>query len=142
MRYLSNSEEETFKIGEEFGKTLREKDVVALFGGLGAGKTCFTKGLAKGLGVKETVTSPTFAILNEYRGRLSLHHFDMYRIGGEDALFETGFTDCAGREGVCAVEWSENILPSLPQSYYRVELLPGEEENQRIIMIDKTEEKR
>ena len=93
MEYLSHSPEETERIGEELGRTLHAGSVVAYRGGLGMGKTAFTRGLARGLGCRGRVTSPTFTIVNEYSGDIPLFHFDMYRLGGEDELFDIGWED-------------------------------------------------
>ena len=109
MEYLSHSPEETERIGEELGRTLHAGSVVAYRGGLGMGKTAFTRGLARGLGCRGRVTSPTFTIVNEYSGDIPLFHFDMYRLGGEDELFDIGWEDYVNRGSVCAVEWSENV---------------------------------
>lgn len=113
MEYLSHSPEETEHIGEELGRTLHAGSVVAYRGGLGMGKTAFTRGLARGLGCRGRVTSPTFTIVNEYSGDIPLFHFDMYRLGGEDELFDIGWEDYLARGGVCAVEWSENVEDAL-----------------------------
>jgi tRNA threonylcarbamoyladenosine biosynthesis protein TsaE len=141
MRYLSKSEQQTYEIGRAFAKQLQANDVVALFGDLGAGKTWFTKGMAKGMGIDDYVTSPTFALLNEYPGKIPLYHFDMYRITDADGLSDIGFYDYLEQGGVCVIEWSENILPFLPESYYRVEIKPAKADNQRVIAIEKIEEK-
>ena len=114
MEYLSHSPEDTERIGEELGRTLHPGCVVAFRGGLGMGKTAFTRGLARGLGCRGRVTSPTFTIVNEYEGgRLPLFHFDMYRLGSADELFDIGWEDYLARGGVCAVEWSENVEDAL-----------------------------
>ena len=117
MEYLSHSPEETEHIGEMLGRRLRPGTVVAYRGGLGMGKTCFTRGLAAGLGIDPAeVSSPTFALVNEYRGgRLPLWHFDMYRVESFDALYSTGFFDYLDLGGVLALEWSENIDGALPE---------------------------
>ena len=114
MEYLSHSAEETEAIGEALAKRLSCGSVVAYVGGLGVGKTAFTRGLARGLGCRSRVTSPTFTIVNEYRGNIPLFHFDMYRLDSEDALFDIGWEDYLTRGGVCAVEWSENVTDALP----------------------------
>ena len=114
MEYLSHSTEETESIGEMLGQRLRGGSVVAYRGGLGMGKTAFTRGLARGLGCRGRVTSPTFTIVNEYNGSTPLFHFDMYRLDSEDALFDIGWDDYLDRGGVCAVEWSENVADALP----------------------------
>ena len=110
MQYFTNSAEETERLGQRLGETLRGGEVVAYLGELGAGKTAFTRGLARGLGISLRVTSPTSTIVNEYKGgRLPLFHFDMYRLGSGEELFDIGWEDYLARGGVCAVEWSENV---------------------------------
>ncbi len=107
---FSSCENDTMNAAAALSERLSGGEIVALRGGLGMGKTCFVKGLARGLGYKGEVTSPTFAIVNEYiGGRLDLFHFDMYRITGWDDLYSTGYFDYLGAGGVTAVEWSENI---------------------------------
>ena len=113
MEYLSHSPEETEHIGEMLGRRLRPGTVVAYRGGLGMGKTAFTRGLARGLGCAGRVTSPTFTIVNEYDGATPLFHFDMYRLESSDALFDIGWEDYLERGGVCAVEWSENVADAM-----------------------------
>lgn len=108
MEWITHSPEETEAVGQTLAQRLRPGTVIAYRGDLGAGKTAFTRGLARGLGVGETVTSPTYTIVNEYLGgRLPLFHFDMYRLGSADELFDIGWEDYLDRGGVCAVEWSE-----------------------------------
>ena len=110
MTFQTNSPAETEAIGAALGKILTPGTVIAYRGDLGAGKTAFTRGLAKGLGCREIVTSPTYTIVNEYLGgRLPLFHFDMYRLRSSDDLFDIGWEDYLDRGGVCAVEWSENV---------------------------------
>ena len=110
MEFITNSPVETEKVGEALGKVLRPGSILAYEGDLGAGKTAFTRGLARGLGAKEQVTSPTYTIVNEYlSGRMPLFHFDMYRLRSSDDLFDIGWDDYLDRGGVCAVEWSENV---------------------------------
>ena len=110
MQYFTKGAEETERLGERLGETLRGGEIVAYVGELGAGKTAFTRGLARGLGISMRVTSPTYTIVNEYTGgRLPLFHFDMYRLGSEEELFDIGWEDYLARGGVCAVEWSENV---------------------------------
>lgn len=110
----TNSDAETMRAGEEFSRRLRENDVVALDGDLGAGKTVFAKGIAKGLGVAETVVSPTFTILREYAGRLPLYHFDVYRISDPEEMIEIGFPDYLEAGGVCVIEWARKVEELLP----------------------------
>ncbi len=110
IEYITNSPEETEALGERLAKVLRPGTVLAYRGDLGAGKTAFTRGLARGLGYREAVTSPTYTIVNEYLGgRLPLFHFDMYRLRSDDDLWDIGWEDYLDRNGVCAVEWSENV---------------------------------
>ena len=110
MEFITHSPEETEKIGEALAKKLQPGTILAYRGDLGAGKTAFTRGLARGLGCKELVTSPTYTIVNEYLGgRLPLFHFDMYRLASSDDLWDIGWEDYLERGGVCAVEWSENV---------------------------------
>ena len=114
MVYRTESAAQTEALGRELGARLRPGSVVAFRGGLGMGKTAFTRGLAQGLGCTGRVTSPTFTIVNEYRGNIPLFHFDMYRLDSSDALFDIGWEDYLDRGGVCAVEWSENVREALP----------------------------
>ena len=110
MHIQTHSPEETEAVGRRLAALLHPGDVIAYYGDLGAGKTAFTRGLAAGLGVTEQVTSPTYTIVNEYlSGRMPLFHFDMYRLGSADELFDIGWEDYLARGGVCAVEWSENV---------------------------------
>ena len=114
MEFLTHSPEETEAVGAALGKILKPGTILAYRGDLGAGKTAFTRGLAKGLGCGETVTSPTYTIVNEYlSGRLPLFHFDMYRLASSDDLWDIGWEDYLERGGVCAVEWSENVEDAL-----------------------------
>ena len=114
MEYLSHSVEETETIAEELGRRLAGGSVVAYRGGLGMGKTAFTRGLARGPGCRGRVTSPTFTMVNEYDGPTPLFHFDVYRLEDAEALFDIGWDDYLDRGGVCAVEWSENIAEFIP----------------------------
>ena len=114
MEFITNSPAETEKVGTALGKILQPGTVIAYRGDLGAGKTAFTRGLARGLGSEEMVTSPTYTIVNEYLGgRLPLFHFDMYRLASSDDLWDIGWEDYLDRNGVCAVEWSENVADAM-----------------------------
>ena len=135
MEYLSHSPEETEHIGEMLGRRLRPGTVVAYSGGLGMGKTAFTRGLARGLGCAGRVTSPTFTIVNEYDGATPLFHFDMYRLGSSDELFDIGWEDYLTRGGVCAVEWSERVDDAMPADTLWVDIARGTDESDRIITI-------
>jgi len=109
MTIITNSENETIHEGERLGRTLKPGAIVALYGELGAGKTAFTRGIAAGLGIGASVSSPTFTIVNEYPGVTPLFHFDMYRLESESELFDIGWDDYHDRDGVCVVEWSEKV---------------------------------
>ena len=136
MEHVTNSPSETEALGESLAGQLEPGTVIAFSGDLGAGKTAFVRGLARGLGVQERVTSPTFTIVNEYEGgRLPLFHFDMYRLGSADELFDIGWEDYLARGGVCAVEWSENVSDALDNDCLRVDIRRGENDDQRIITI-------
>lgn len=135
MEYLSHSPEETEHIGEMLGRRLRPGTVVAYRGGLGMGKTAFTRGLARGLGCAGRVTSPTFTIVNEYDGATPLFHFDMYRLGSSDELFDICWEDYLTRGGVCAVEWSERVDDAMPADTLWVDIARGTDESDRIITI-------
>ena len=114
MDFITCSPQETENLGAALGKILKPGTVLAYRGDLGAGKTAFTRGLARGLGYAEPVTSPTYTIVNEYLGgRIPLFHFDMYRLRSSDDLFDIGWEDYLDRGGVCAVEWSENVEEAL-----------------------------
>ena len=134
--YITNSAQETEALGERVGRSLTPGAVLAYTGDLGAGKTAFTRGVARGLEIPERITSPTFTIVNEYEGgRLPLFHFDMYRLGSSDELFVFGWEDYLARDGVCAVEWSENIEDILDANTIRVDIRRGESDDQRLITI-------
>lgn len=135
MEYRTHSAAETEALGEALAAHLHGGDVVAYRGGLGMGKTAFTRGLARGLGYEGRVTSPTFTIVNEYMGRLPLFHFDMYRLGDSEELFDIGWEDYLDRGGVCAVEWSENVSDALPQDTIYVEIRREAEQDSRVITI-------
>lgn len=136
MEYISHSPSETEEIAERLGARLHSGTVVAYRGGLGMGKTAFTRGLARGLGCRSRVTSPTFTIVNEYEGRLPLFHFDMYRLADSDALFDIGWDDYLERGGVCAVEWSENVADAIPlDAIYVTIRRHSENDSWRIISV-------
>ncbi|MCL2342812.1 MAG: tRNA (adenosine(37)-N6)-threonylcarbamoyltransferase complex ATPase subunit type 1 TsaE [Firmicutes bacterium] len=109
LKVKTNSEAETEAVGAALGRIVRDGSVIALYGGLGAGKTAFVRGLCRGMGIAARVQSPTFTIVNEYAGTRELVHFDMYRLGSVDELFDIGWEDYVNRNAVCAVEWSENV---------------------------------
>ena len=136
MEVRSAGRQETEALGRKIAELLSPGAVLALFGDLGAGKTALIQGIAAGLGVKEPVTSPTFTIVNEYHsGVLPLFHFDLYRLGGEEDLYEIGWEDYLNRGGVCAVEWSERA-PGLFADCIRISIEKGEKEQERRITIE------
>ena len=119
--FISNSAHETEEFAERFAKTITDGAVIAMKGDLGAGKTCFTRGFAKGMGYDGDVNSPTFAIVNEYQGgRLPVYHFDMYRVVGWEDLYTTGYFEYMESGGVLIIEWSENIVSALPDDVITV----------------------
>ena len=119
MEFTTNSPAQTEAVGEALGQVLLPGTVLAYRGDLGAGKTAFTRGLARGLGAAEPVTSPTYTIVNEYlSGRIPLFHFDMYRLKNSDDLFDIGWDDYLERGGVCAVEWSENVADAMENAIF------------------------
>ena len=138
MEFLTRSEAETEALGARLAAALTPGAVVAYQGGLGMGKTAFTRGLARGLGYKGRVTSPTFTIVTEYEGgHRPLFHLDMYRLEGADALFDIGWEDYLDRGGVCAVEWSELTKEALPPETIFVTIARSPEgENARVITIE------
>lgn len=135
--YITKSEKETEILGAEFAKTLKGGTVVAFLGSMGMGKTCFTRGVARGMGYESEVTSPTFSLVNEYLGgRLNMYHFDMYRVSHWEDLYSTGFFDYLEQDGVLLVEWSENIKEALPSDtiFINIERI---DDNTRRISIHK-----
>ena len=120
MTVTTNCEEETEALGERLAKCLHAGAVVALYGDLGAGKTAFVRGMARGLELREQVSSPTFTIVNEYPGRPALFHFDMYRLKNADELYAIGWDDYLARDGIIVTEWSENVEEALPPDAVRV----------------------
>ena len=133
QKFLSHSQFQTEEIAERLAKTLHGTEVIAMFGGMGAGKTAFTRGLARGLGINDGVSSPTFALVHEYEGRFPLYHFDMYRIGSFDDLYSTGFFDYI-ENGVMLIEWSENIEPFLPENRISITINVLSEQEREITM--------
>ncbi len=121
-RIVTHSPEETIETAKKVGALLKGGDVIAYIGGLGAGKTTFTRGLAVGMGLPDEVISPTFSLVNEYRGKTTLYHFDMYRIMNSDELETTGFYDYMSDDNVLAIEWSENIRDALPDNTIYIKL--------------------
>lgn len=135
MVYYSKNEKETEALGEEIAKSLRGGEVIAMRGGMGMGKTAFVRGLARGLGETMRVTSPTYTIVNEYETKPPLFHFDLYRLGSADELYEIGFEDYLARGGVCVIEWSENAGDEVSFTHIIEIERDGDEANFRRITV-------
>ncbi|MFI3209903.1 MAG: tRNA (adenosine(37)-N6)-threonylcarbamoyltransferase complex ATPase subunit type 1 TsaE [Peptostreptococcaceae bacterium] len=119
--YLEN-EEKTKEIGYKLGKLLTEKSVITLVGDLGAGKTTLTQNIARALEIDNYITSPTFTIVNEYEGKYPLYHFDVYRIGSSDEMYDIGYDEYVYGEGICIIEWANLIYDILPSEYLDIKL--------------------
>lgn len=135
--YLSIDPKDTMKFAENYAKSLSYPLIILLSGDLGAGKTTFAKGFAKGLEIKETVTSPTFTILNDYQGRMPLYHFDMYRLSSCEEAFASGFETYFNHKklpGIILVEWAENVEGLIKKPYTKIELLKENETTRKIII--------
>lgn len=135
IRLISNSQKDTETIGAKIASKLKGDEVIALFGGLGMGKTAFTRGLCSALGISDGVSSPTFALVNEYSGKYHVYHFDMYRVTTWDDLYSTGFFDYIGN-GILVIEWSENIEGALPENAVKISISRGSGDEQRIFEIE------
>lgn len=141
MEYITNSYEETVALAQKLAKDMPKGSVIAYLGGLGMGKTAFTTGLARGLGIDTDVSSPTFAICNTYIGSdNTLYHFDMYRVEGWDDLYSTGFFDFLDTDAYIAVEWSENVYGALPDDSIIVEITKLDEDSRKFKIYKKFEE--
>ncbi len=137
IRFISKCENDTKEIAQKIAEKLKANDFIALFGGMGMGKTTFTRHLAKALGYEGEASSPTFAIINEYNGgRLPIYHFDMYRIETFDDLYSTNFFEYCEMGGIVVCEWSENIENVLPENYIKITISQGENENTRVFEIE------
>ena len=134
--YSSQSPEATRAFAHKLGERLQIGDVVLLQGGLGAGKTEFVKGIAEGFGVTEPVTSPTFALMNIYQGRAPLYHFDLYRLNRPEQLFEIGFDEFVGGDGLALVEWPDLFAAEMPDEYLQVVISPGTGLTERTIQVE------
>ena len=134
-QWITHSPQETEQLGERVAALLSGGEVLAFSGGMGMGKTVFTRGLARGLGASSAVSSPTFTIVREYAGRVPIYHFDMYRITCWDDLYSCGFFDYLDGDGVLVVEWSENVEDALPAETIRIAVSRGEAENDRVFEI-------
>lgn len=137
MDYIVNSVEESIKLGEEIGKRVKPGDIICLTGDLGAGKTHITKGIARGLGITDNVTSPTFSLINEYNGRLKLYHFDVYRINDPLEIYSLGFDEYIFGDGVSVIEWANYIETLIPREHIAIDVRKNYDlgENYRKIVI-------
>jgi len=135
-KYISKTVNETQEIAKALAAALKGGDVVAFFGDLGAGKTVFTRAIVNALGYDGYVTSPTFAVVNEYETKPTVYHFDMYRIDSEDALYGIVFFDYLENGGICIIEWSENIEYALPENTIRISI-QGSGDEERIITVER-----
>lgn len=136
-KFISKSITQTEKFAFDFAKTLKPHDVIAFIGGMGAGKTAFVRGLAKGLNVTDEVSSPTFALVHEYHGDIPLYHFDMYRISDLDDLYSIGFFDYLDLDAILAIEWSENITDFLPQNTIFIKINKLNDDEREFIITHK-----
>lgn len=136
--YISNSPAETKSVAADIVKELNAGSVICMYGDLGAGKTAFVQGMAQALGIDDHITSPTFTIVNEYYGKMPLYHFDVYRIGCSDEMFEIGFDEYINGDGISVIEWAELIEDILPDEYIKVTILKDIEkgEDYRKIVIE------
>ena len=133
--YKTTAPEETRRLGEALGRVLEPGDLLALVGGLGAGKTCLSQGVLAGLGVRGPVSSPTFTIVNEYQGRLPVYHLDVYRLEDDGQLEDLGFEELFYGDGVTVLEWADKVEERLPPEHLRIEMIASEEENTRLIRL-------
>lgn len=140
LRFTTESAEETSRIGEQLGKLLSKGNIICLSGDLGAGKTAFTKGIAKGLGVKDYVTSPTYTIINEYEGRLPLYHFDVYRLNDVEEMYELGYEEYFFGDGVVVLEWADIVKDIIPKERLWITILNTKGDNSREILMEPTGE--
>ena len=136
LTFVTHSPRETEALAQRLGEQLRGGEVLAFTGGMGLGKTAFTRGLVRGTGGGDIVSSPTFALVNEYPGRVTVEHFDMYRVDTWDSLYSTGFFDYLDTRRVLVIEWSENISGALPEETIWIHLAQGPEENDRETTIE------
>ncbi len=137
MKFISTCENDTKELAQKIAKKLKPNDFIAFFGGMGMGKTTFTRHLAKALGFEGEASSPTFAIINEYiGGKLNVYHFDMYRIETFDDLYSTDFFGYCEKSGVVVCEWSENIENVIPENHIKITISGGENETTRIFEIE------
>ncbi len=135
MEFRTTSPEETITLGEKIGSLLKKGDIIAMQGTLAAGKTTITKGIAKALGIKDTITSPTFCLISEYEGKMPLYHMDVYRLDGAEDFANLGTEDMLYGDGISIIEWSEKIMEELPKKTIILKIEPNED-NSRTISLE------
>ncbi|MEA4846927.1 MAG: tRNA (adenosine(37)-N6)-threonylcarbamoyltransferase complex ATPase subunit type 1 TsaE [Clostridiaceae bacterium] len=140
LKFYTKSPEETANIGEQLGRLLNKGNIICLSGDLGAGKTAFTQGIAKGMGVSGYVTSPTYTIINEYEGRLPLYHFDVYRLNDVDEMYELGYEEYFFGDGVVVLEWADMVRDIIPKERLWITILNTKGDNSREIIMEPTGE--
>lgn len=140
LKIISNSAEETQNIGERLGRLLKKGNIICLSGDLGAGKTALAQGIAKGMGVEEYVTSPTYTIINEYEGRIPLYHFDVYRLNDVEEMYELGYEEYFFGDGAVVVEWADIVKDIIPGERLWITILQSKDENSREIIMEPTGE--
>ena len=137
MEFTVKTEEDTINLGKKIGKQLKKGDVVALDGSLAAGKTYLTKGIAKGLGIQEDITSPTFTLISEYSGRFNLYHMDVYRLEGVEDFLDLGTEEMLYGDGVCVIEWSKKVKQALPKNTIYIDIMVNDDNSRKIIINSK-----
>ena len=137
MEFTVKTEEDTINLGKKIGKQLKKGDVVALDGSLAAGKTYLTKGIAKGLGIQEDITSPTFTLISEYSGRFNLYHMDVYRLEGVEDFLDLGTEEMLYGDGVCVIEWSKKVKQVLPKNTIYIDIMVNDDNSRKIIINSK-----
>ncbi|MGE5630030.1 MAG: tRNA (adenosine(37)-N6)-threonylcarbamoyltransferase complex ATPase subunit type 1 TsaE [Caulobacteraceae bacterium] len=140
LRLISTSAEDTLNIGERLGRLLNRGNIICLSGDLGAGKTALTQGIAKGMDVKDYVTSPTYTIINEYQGRIPLYHFDVYRLNDVEEMYELGYEEYFFGDGAVVLEWADIVKEIIPGERLWITILKSKEENSREIILEPTGE--
>lgn len=137
MEFTVKTEEDTINLGKKIGEKLKKGDVVALDGSLAAGKTYLTKGIAKGLGIQEDITSPTFTLISEYSGRFNLYHIDVYRLEGVEDFLDLGTEEMLYGDGVCVIEWSKKVKQVLPKNTIYIDIMVNDDNSRKIIINSK-----
>ena len=137
MEFIVRTEEDTINLGKKIGEKLKKGDVVALDGSLAAGKTYLTKGIAKGLGIQEDITSPTFTLISEYSGRFNLYHMDVYRLEGVEDFLDLGTEEMLYGDGVCVIEWSKKVKQELPKNTIYIDIMVNDDNSRKIIINSK-----